>query len=56
MEKLSKATAQGKEARRLARGFSGLDEDLYSAQAEDLKTISKIQQQLSKVRSKLGRI
>lgn len=33
--------------------FTGLDEDLYLAEKEDLKTTSKIQKEISRVRSKL---
>lgn len=33
--------------------FTGLDFDLYRAQEEDLKKISKIQKEISKARSKL---
>lgn len=33
--------------------FSGLDEDLSKAQKEDVKTISKVQKELAKVRTKL---
>lgn len=33
--------------------FTGLDEDLYNAEQEDLKNIAKIQKEISKVRSKL---
>lgn len=33
--------------------FTGLDEDLYQAQEEDLKNITKIEKELSKVRAKM---
>lgn len=33
--------------------FTGLDEDLYQAQKEDLKNITRIQKTLSKVRKSL---
>lgn len=33
--------------------FTGLDEDLYKAEQEDLKSISKVHKVLSKIRSKL---
>lgn len=33
--------------------FSGLDEDLYNAEQADLKSISKVEKELKKVRSKL---
>ncbi len=33
--------------------FTGLDEDIYQAQKEDLKNIDKIERELSKIRSKL---
>jgi len=33
--------------------FTGLDEDLYKAEQEDLKNIAKIHKVLSKIRSKL---
>ena len=35
--------------------FSGLDEDLYLAQKEDLKNVGKIEKELSKVRAKMWR-
>lgn len=37
----------------LAFLFTGLDEDLYQAQKEDLKNITRIQKTLSKVRKNL---
>lgn len=33
--------------------FTGLDEDLYTAQKEDLKNIAKVQKTISKVRKTL---
>ena len=33
--------------------FTGLDEDIYNAQQEDLKNIVKIEKELSKVRAKM---
>lgn len=33
--------------------FTGLDEDLYKAQKEDLKNLDKVQKELSKVRESL---
>lgn len=33
--------------------FTGLDEDIYQAQQEDLKNITKIEKELSKIRNKL---
>lgn len=33
--------------------FTGLDEDLYEAEQEDLKNIGKVHKALSKIRSKL---
>lgn len=33
--------------------FSGLDEDLYQAEQEDLKNISKVHKVLAQIRSKL---
>lgn len=33
--------------------FTGLDEDLYKAEQEDLKSIAKVHKVLSKIRSKL---
>ena len=33
--------------------FTGLDEDLYKAEQEDLKNIAKVHKVLSKIRSKL---
>lgn len=33
--------------------FTGLDEDLYKAQREDLKNLSKVERQLSKIRKDL---
>ena len=33
--------------------FTGLDEDIYKAQQEDLKNIAKIEKVLSKVRAKM---
>lgn len=33
--------------------FTGLDYDIYSAQEKDLKSIPKIQKEISKVRAKL---
>lgn len=33
--------------------FTGLDEDLYNAQKEDLKNLSKVEKQLSRVRKSL---
>lgn len=35
--------------------FTGLDEDIYKAQKEDLKNIAKIERELSKVRAKMWR-
>lgn len=35
--------------------FTGLDEDLYKAQQEDLKNIPKIEKALSKVRKQMWR-
>lgn len=35
--------------------FTGLDEDIYKAQQEDLKNVAKIERELSKVRAKLWR-
>ena len=35
--------------------FTGLDEDLYKAELEDLKNIAKIEKELSKVRAKMWR-
>lgn len=35
--------------------FTGLDEDLYRAEKEDLKNLTKIHQQLAKVRAKSWR-
>ena len=35
--------------------FTGLDEDIYKAQQEDLKNIVKIEKELSKVRAKMWR-
>jgi len=37
----------------IAFAFTGLDEDLYKAEQEDLKNITKIHKVLSKIRSKL---
>ena len=33
--------------------FTGLDVDLYQAEQEDLKTISTVQKEISKIRTKL---
>lgn len=33
--------------------FTGLDEDIYRAQQEDLKNVAKIERELSKVRAKM---
>lgn len=33
--------------------FTGLDEDLYRAQKEDLKNLTKVQKKLSKIRKSL---
>ena len=33
--------------------FTGLDEDIYRAEQEDLKNISKVQRELSKIRKSL---
>lgn len=33
--------------------FTGLDEDLYKAQKEDLKNLSKVQKELKKIRANL---
>ena len=33
--------------------FTGLDDDLYQAQQQDLKQISKVQKEISSVRSRL---
>lgn len=33
--------------------FTGLDEDIYKSQQEDLKNIAKIERELSKVRAKM---
>lgn len=35
--------------------FTGLDEDIYKAQQEDLKNIAKIERELSKVRARMWR-
>ena len=37
----------------LSFAFTGLDEDLYQAEQEDLKSIAKVHKVLSKIRSKL---
>ena len=39
----------------LAFVFTGLDEDIYKAQREDLKNIAKIERELSKIRAKMWR-
>ncbi len=33
--------------------FSGMDEDIYKSQQEDLKNIAKVEKELSKVRAKM---
>lgn len=33
--------------------FTGLDEDLYNAQKEDLKSITKVERELSRIRKNL---
>lgn len=33
--------------------FTGLDEDIYKSQQEDLKNIAKVERELSKVRAKM---
>lgn len=35
--------------------FTGLDEDIYQAQQEDLKNVAKVERELSKVRAKMWR-
>jgi len=35
--------------------FTGLDEDIYKAEQEDLKNIAKIEKELSRVRAKMWR-
>lgn len=35
--------------------FTGLDEDIYNAQRQDLKNIAKVESELSKVRAKMWR-
>lgn len=35
--------------------FTGLDEDIYRAQQEDLQNFAKIEKELSKVRAKMWR-
>lgn len=35
--------------------FTGLDEDIYKAQQEDLKNIAKVENELSKTRKKMWR-
>lgn len=40
-------------ARSLSFVFTGLDEDLYAAEKEDLRTISKIQKELKQARTSL---
>lgn len=39
--------------RSLSFFFTGLDEDLYKAEQEDLKTLPKIQEEIKKIRSQL---
>lgn len=42
-------------ARSLSFIFTGLDEDIYKAEQEDLKNIAKIEKELSRVRKKMWR-
>ena len=35
--------------------FTGLDEDIYKAEQEDLKNIAKIEKELSRIRAKMWR-
>ncbi len=35
--------------------FTGLDEDIYKAQQEDLKNVAKIERELSNIRTKMWR-
>lgn len=42
-------------ARSLSFIFTGLDEDIYKAEKEDLKNIAKIEKELSMIRKKMWR-